>query len=185
MEKHIEKEYKVLVNKKQFETLLSYYPNLKFITQINHYYDTITHDIIKQQAAMRIREKENSNIFTLKKFVDGDLLEYECMVEDISTNVFHTKEIKEVLTTYGIQGPFYHLTTLSTKRAVFYGNEYELCFDINEYEDKIDYEIEYEYTKDHDGASNFQSIMDKIGITYKQNATSKIQRALQAKGIVV
>ncbi|MDQ0360965.1 CYTH domain-containing protein [Breznakia pachnodae] len=184
MEKHIEKEYKVLVTKNQFETLLSHYPNVKFHIQKNHYYDNDNYDIIHQHAAMRIREKEDTNIFTLKKFIDGDLLEFECEVDDISPEVFNNKEIKEVLDSYNIQGPFHHLTTLTTNRGVYYGNGYELCFDHSNYENQNDYEIEYEYTKDHDGETNFQSIMDLIGITYEKNAMSKIQRALHAKGIL-
>ena len=184
MEKHIEKEYKVLVSKDQFETLLSHYPDVKFHIQKNHYFDNKNYDILHQHAAMRIREKEDINIFTLKKFVDGDLLEFECEVNNISTTVFNKQEIKQVLASYDIQGPFFHLTTLTTYRGVYYGDGYELCFDKNEYENHHDYEIEYEYTKEHDGKTSFQSIMDLIGITYKKNAMSKIQRALYTKGIL-
>ena len=55
MNKNIEKEYKVLLTKEQFEKLLSNYPNAVFKTQCKYYYDTDTHCIQKKKGAMRIR----------------------------------------------------------------------------------------------------------------------------------
>ena len=55
MNKHVEKEYKMLVSKEQFDKLCSLYENLNFITQTNTYYDTVNGDIQKKKGAMRIR----------------------------------------------------------------------------------------------------------------------------------
>ena len=66
MNKHVEKEYKMLVNKEQFDKLCSLYENLNFITQTNTYYDTVNGDIQKKKGAMRIRERNGRFLFTLK-----------------------------------------------------------------------------------------------------------------------
>ena len=62
MNKHVEKEYKMLVNKEQFDKLCSLYENLNFITQTNTYYDTVNGDIQKKKGAMRIRERNGRRI---------------------------------------------------------------------------------------------------------------------------
>lgn len=179
MEKHIEKEYKLLVNKEQFETLLANYPNLTFTLQINYYYDNQQLEIMNQHGAMRIREKEQQFIFTLKKVIHDDLFEYECVVPKNDASIFNLPEIKQVLDDFNIIGPFCQINQLETKRAVFATPLYELCFDINTYGDIIDYEIEYEYRKNHDGLSNFQSILNKANLIYTKNSTSKIHRAYE------
>ena len=62
--------------------------------------------------------------------------------------------------------------------SVFESEFAELCFDINYYNDKIDYEIEYEYKANHDGFTLFNSILSSIDLPYTKNCKSKIQRAL-------
>ena len=82
MNKHVEKEYKMLVSKEQFDKLCSLYENLNFITQTNTYYDTVNGDIQKKKGAMRIRERNGRFLFTLKmrqENLDG-LCECECEV---------------------------------------------------------------------------------------------------------
>ena len=40
MNLHFEKEFKILLNKEQFITLLNEYPQAEFKKQVNTYYDT-------------------------------------------------------------------------------------------------------------------------------------------------
>lgn len=180
MNKNIEKEFKVLLTEEQFTYLYNLYPSLEVKKQINTYYDTKENMICKMQGAMRIREKEGHFIFTLKKFMDEGLLEYECEVFENNIKVFAISDIKNLLKSYDLQGPFQELTTLTTYRAVYDNGYAELCFDKNEYNGITDYEIEYEYKKEHDGLSFFQKILDEIDVKYEKNCISKIQRALQS-----
>lgn len=179
MNKNYEKEYKILVNKQQFQQLYSLYPTPVFTKQINTYYDTADRSIRSCLGAMRIREKSGAFIFTLKMQSEEGLLEYECPVDENNTLVFHTKEITTLLASYGIVGPFKALTTLTTYRAVYDYGFAEICFDKNIYNGIKDYEIEYEYKKDHNGRTFFQEILDHIGLIYEKNCTSKIERVLQ------
>lgn len=182
MNKNIEKEYKILVTKDQFEILSRQFDNLNFITQINTYYDTANMDIRNNKGAMRIRERNGKYIFTLKmkdKNIDGHY-EFEMEVSENNTDVFKNPDIKNLLNSYGIHDDVIPLTTLETKRAVINTGDAEICFDINSYNGIIDYEIEYEYIKPHDGLTIFQELLSHANLIYKKNSTSKIQRALNS-----
>lgn len=182
MNKNIEKEFKVLLTKEQFDSLYAMYPDLQPIRQVNTYYDTSDYQIQKAKGAMRIREKEGSFIFTLKMVdaLSDGLLEYECPVTKNTLDVFEQEDIKQLLHSYHIDGKIQMLTKLTTYRSVYQTEFAELCFDISHYQNQTDYEIEYEYKKDHDGLSVFQSILDHVHIQYKHNCLSKIQRAMKA-----
>lgn len=180
MNTNIEKEYKLLVNEQQFKTLLSYYPEVQFKKQINTYYDTFDHTIQSRKGAMRIREVHNSYLFTLKLLKDDDVFEYECVVKENSPCVFEQEDIKQLLDENDIQGPFYPLISLTTNRAMVCSEFAELCFDENFYNHHKDYEIEYEYKKDHDGLSAFNTILHKASLHYEKNCSSKIKRAMDS-----
>lgn len=178
MKKNIEKEYKILLTKEQFEQLCSQYPNLSFQRQVNTYYDTSDFTVRAHKGAMRIREKNGHFIFTLKMHSEEGLLEYECETVENTPDVFHKEDIHTLLTSYGIHGPVHCVAQLTTNRAVVNTGYAELCFDISQYSGHTDYEIEYEYLKEHDGLTCFQKILEPIGVTYTENCASKIQRAM-------
>lgn len=180
MNKNLEIEYKVLVTKEQFETLASNYPSLTFIRQINTYYDTEDLQIRKQNGSMRIREKEGHFLFTLKKHVEGGLMEFEKEVPCNDLTAFQDEEIKALLDSYQLTKPLIRLTDLTTDRAVVFTGDAELCFDHSFYHGLEDYEIEYEYKKEHDGLAAFQALLRPIAITYEKNCVSKSKRALSS-----
>ena len=62
MNENLEIEYKVLLTKEQFEKLVSQYDDVKFIRQVNTYYDTKDLQIRKNYGSIRIREKEGQFI---------------------------------------------------------------------------------------------------------------------------
>ena len=178
MNKNIEKEYKVLLSKEQFETLCSFYEPLHFVQQTNIYFDTEDRAIEYMRGAMRIRTKNGKHRFTLKVHENNELVEYECDVATNTIDALNSHSISLLLKKYKIHGPYIQRAKLITKRAIVEDEFAELCFDISEYNNTIDYEIEYEYKKKHDGLSLFQCILDKINVTYTHNAKSKIARAL-------
>lgn len=179
MEKNIETEYKILVDKDTFETLLSTYPKAIFKEQVNTYFDNDQHAIANAHGAMRIRKKDGY-IFTLKMPSDEGLLEFESIVENDEISALNQKDIQELLSQYHIHGPFHKTAELVTNRAVIDTGYAELCFDHSRYGNHEDYEIEYEITKPHDGIRAFQEILDTVKLHYKANCDSKIKRALDA-----
>ena len=131
---NIEKEYKCLVSKEQFETLLKYYPGVSFQTQTNTYFDTADLAVKQLKGAMRIREVKQQFLFTLKLPGKAGLQEFECFVpNDQITTLENHEEIVELLSSHGIHGPFQMLCQLTTKRGIVHLPNAELCFDINYY----------------------------------------------------
>lgn len=180
MNTNIEKEYKVLLNQEQFMTLSALYPDLSFRKQVNTYYDTADMKIRSIRGAMRIRKIDDYYIFTLKLFKGDDLFEYECEVKENSPAVFLQDEIRELLDQHELHGPFHELTTLTTYRGMVCTPDAEICFDKSYYNNQMDYEIEYEYKREHDGLRVFQQILDHVSINYEKNCTSKIRRAIDS-----
>lgn len=178
MKMHIEKEYKILVSKHQFETLLKKYPEAVFHKQINSYYDTSSCQVRQQVGAMRIRELNGQFIFTLKQHTDDGVLEHEMIVHENSVSVFKEGEVQQLLHSLHIEDEIQMIATLTTYRAVIDTGKAELCFDYNEYGNTSDYEIEYEYKMEHDGKTELNKILKTIGLHYEKNCASKIARAL-------
>ncbi len=180
MNKNIEIELKILVEKEKFYELLNLYPDISFKKQVNVYYDTLDYQILKKHGAMRIRTKD-THTFTFKNGTSNGLEEYECIVSENSISALNTSEITEFLNSHNIYGPFQEISTLSTYRGIVETENAEICFDINEYNGITDYEIEYEYKNNHDGVKCFNKILENVNIKYNYNCLSKIQRAIENK----
>ena len=178
---NLEIEYKILVSKEQFMQLSDLYPDKVFVLQTNTYYDTENLDLRNQKCAMRIREKNNTFLITLKTPARQGHHEYECFVDENSPQMFEISEIREILNQLHIHKPIVEIGRCATKRAVVKTDKAELCFDINEYNNIIDYEIEYEQTCDHNGKEEFNKILSLIGLKFEKNCTSKIKRTLNSK----
>ena len=114
MKTNIEKEYKLLVTKEQFEQLVSLYEPISFHKQVNTYYDTTDHRIADLHGAMRIREIDEHFIFTLKLWKKQQLYEYECEVKNNSIEALQNEQIVMLLKEHGIYGEMTVLTSLTT-----------------------------------------------------------------------
>lgn len=178
MEQNIEKEYKVLLTKNQYNHFIKVYPFTKTVHQSNTYYDTPNQDIKKMDGALRIRTIENKNIFTLKIKRDASShFEYEKEISCTSIDEIKDAEILEWLQAYDIPPKVHPIVSFSTIRKIWNTDEAEISLDMTSYENHIDYEIEYEYKKNHDGLQKFQQILNTIHVIYKKNCPSKIARA--------
>ena len=180
MNNNLEIEHKLLVDKESFYKLYHMFHEPDFFTQVNVYYDTQHNDVRKMRGSMRIRDIKGEHIFTLKVHTPVGTIEHEKKVKDNSIYSLNDEEITKLLAQFHIQGPFKELTKLKTERAIYNSKEAELCFDISTYNGKKDYEIEYEYKKDHDGFKAFNEILARVGLHFETNCTSKIQRALKS-----
>ena len=169
MHQNLEIELKMLVSEDQFEELLSHYLPHDFIMQTNYYYASRNSD----HYAFRVREKEGRKLFTLKKKTPDGVLEYEKYFEG---KLEDDPEIVEVLNSFNEKLPAKLLGTLTTYRYTVDTGLAELCFDINQYNDIQDYEIEYEVKKDHDYLSVFKEILSQADIEYVPNKVSKYRR---------
>ncbi len=171
MKDAIEKEYKVIVTKEEFYRLAGFYKPLKFIRQTNYYFECKD----SSHYGFRIREKEKEKLFTLKEYVDGDVREYEKL---LTVPLEKDEEITALLAKKNIYPPYNIFGKLITYRAVYFDGYGELCFDINFYNNTMDYEIEYEQIKDHRHFDEFLKILSQANIEYIPSFASKYKRCL-------
>lgn len=179
MNNNIEFELKILVNKDQFESLLSLFDTV-CVDQNNIYYDNEHQVLHCKKAAMRLRFIDDKKYFTLKTRNNGDLLEYEKEVFFDDLNDCNDNEINNLLASFDVCKPFFPIGSLRTIRHYINLEHGQLCFDENFYNGKVDYEIEYEYFDDHDGITVFNNILSNVGLVYKNNCTSKFRRCMQS-----
>ena len=176
---NIERELKVLLTEEIYHNILNSYDFHNPITQTNTYYDTDDNAIKKQHGAMRIRKIGNTNIFTLKIRKD-EYTHYE-FEKEIHTDDIHKiddPQIKQWLKQYQIPEKVHPIATFTTKRRVHEFENGELCLDETQFENHKDFEIEYEYTKKHDGIAFFNALLKKYNLKWEKNCPSKIARAM-------
>ena len=181
MNKKIEKEYKILVTKDQFEQLLSLYDDYETSEQLNIYYDTKDEKLKALKGGLRIRYKNNKYIFTLKfKHPEGHI-ELEKEIPHDRINDLHQDEtIAAWFKEYGLCGPFIEIGRVHTLRSLYRNDVAELCFDISHYNHITDYEIEYEFIQEHDGLSKFNEILAHANLKFKKNCNTKLGRMLKS-----
>jgi len=168
---HKEKEYKMMIDSKLYETLLKDL-HLSPTLQTNYYYDTGLNNM-----AMRIRVINGINVFTLKVKQDGYKDEYEFIVDN---NDLTDQKIIEVMNHFKIKNPKY-LGRLDTQRSTLKMTYGELCIDHSIYFDKEDYEIEYElYDADKDINIEFLMLLKKYNLEFKESYKTKFGRFKEA-----
>ena len=189
----IEKEFKNLLTKAQYEAIADDYQSVfkKDVTQTNSYYD---YEGLLQQhkMALRIRivEGKETGEITLKIPQSSlEVLEYtEVLPVDILNAYNHDKQfalptsLQETLENKGITLQTVNQTALLTTHRLEGGlseNEW-LVLDESHYNGKVDYEMEMEVRSLKLGKPVFLGILEKYKIERRQ-AESKIKRALSTK----
>lgn len=179
MAEPIERELKTLVSKKIYENIIRSYDFTRPWKQTNTYYDTKDGFIKKEQGALRIRTIDNRHIFTLK--IRKDAITHIELEKDIDTDNIRSitdSEILGWLKEYHIDKEAVSpIVSFSTIRQTYDFPNGQLCADHTEYADHSDYELEYEYFRQHDGISVFNDILKPFDLTYTKNCPSKIARA--------
>lgn len=189
----IEKEFKNLLTKEQYEAIAGDYQSVftKDITQTNSYYD---YEGLLQQhkMALRIRivEGKETGEITLKIPQSSlEVLEYtEVLPVDILNAYNHDKQftlptsLQEALENKGITLQIVNQTALLTTHRLegaLSENEW-LVLDESHYNGKVDYEMEMEVRSLELGEPVFLGILEKYKIERRQ-AESKIKRALSTR----
>ena len=170
-----ELEKKLLLTKDEYDYLMEHlgYESplvLKPIaTQINYYFDTDDFSMNRQNTTCRIRLKDGKYKATIKKHASGgdQSTETEMEIYDgLESNAFTDMGLK-------LQGE------LITKRCVIFKDaNCEAVLDKNEYLGQTDYELEIEYTSEHEKDAMailniFRDILTrrKCFLLYKEAAT--------------
>jgi uncharacterized protein YjbK len=187
MQQNLEIEVKSLVNEEQFKVICEYFKvnSDEFKVQTNHYFDTINQKILKiHHSALRIREVSDKYLLTFKvKQINGiNELEYQIDKETFKQLIDGTVSLKghfdEIFKNFKIKPEdVIYISSLTTKRFSLPYLNGEIFLDINYYNNKCDYEIEYETSSYDYGNNVLTELFSKLGFDYIPNLISKRERA--------
>ena len=135
-----EHELKMMLTKDEHHFLLRFFDKLMVESglQTNYYYDTRDEVMRKRNVTVRVRQKNNKLIGTVKRHLDTD----NCSIEER----FGVDTLPRVIMWDGM--PLWLKGSLQTERKVFQVCDgIILMLDLNQYLGTVDYELEIEYSE--------------------------------------
>lgn len=189
MSNNIEIEAKVLLSKEDYlkvKKSLSLRECDSFV-QTNHYIDSKARDLKTNGIALRIREKKDEVVLTLKTPLAEGLLEKNQTITEeegrkmIEEGVFPKGHIADFLEILDIDiDTLEVLASLVTKRFEENYKTGKLALDENTFCDQVDYELEMEDSSISNAHTLIKEILSPLGIKYEYNTLSKQARAINA-----
>lgn len=181
MNQNLEIEYKMLVTREEFETLLKHCQTDGVREQLNVYYDCTPSSTLRH-VAMRIRDVDGHHWFTLKAPQPKGVLEYEMEIAENSPEVLDNEEIRCLFQQLKLTLPVHECGRMRTRRHWKETPWGELCLDHSLINGRDDYEIEFEISGDPDtGKAYFLGLLAECGLTYRENNRSKYARCVLDK----
>lgn len=188
MSQNIEKEFKNLLNKEEYEALIVAFDldETEPTKQTNIYFDTPDFKLKGLNSGLRIRMYEDKGEITLKTPIqenekletndDLTLDEAKTLVEAHLMKA--TGNVADKLKGLGIApGDLVIIGQLSTIRYDFPGDKGTFFLDKSFYQDQMDYELEFESESLEEGAIIFQNFLKLHDIKVRK-AKQKIERML-------
>lgn len=183
MSQEIEIEFKTLLTKAEFETLLHALPfPEEAITQTNYYFETDDLAFKKQHSALRIRKKADKYTLTLKEPHAEGILETH---DHLSANEFERwinnepvpkDNVAKQLAALGLkESDLRYYGALQTARRTFTRNQIIYVLDKSTYNNITDYELEIEAPSKTIGQQALQDILTQYPVS-KQQSITKIER---------
>lgn len=191
MGRHIEIEFKNMIGRENFTKLLQYFQIKEddFFSQKNHYLDTPDISLGRKKSALRIRERDGSFEFTLKRTAKEGILEINQNISSkqaeriLEEKSIPSGEVIEELIMMDIDpDSLEYKGVLMTRRAQVSFKNGQLMFDHSTYLGKEDFEIEYEVDEQHvfSGEKDFHQLLTELNIPLIKS-DNKIKRFFDAK----
>lgn len=174
----LEKELKIMLDKKSYERLTDKLRPEKTVRQVNHYY--YSEKCGKKRISVRVREVDGKCLLQIKLPVsdEGALAVREEIERELDC-VPDAVENSTLSKLCGIDDRAVRIGYLVTERALSYRFEgVELCLDKNEYLGVTDYELEAEYTGDY--PTEVTDFLEAEGIDTSKSPKGKYSRFLNA-----
>lgn len=185
MEKNIETEYKMMLDRSIFDRILSDHKGHKVYTQTNYY--LTSKELSDKLYSLRLREKEGYYEMTLKKptetmaKIEMNLELSKEEFERIKNEEYIDNDIFRLLKSEGFHidtiKQAYSLKTIRHDIPLQYGL---LSLDENYYNSCHDYELEFELSDLVHGPEEFKQLLNTYQLTYITNCLSKIKRVLNS-----
>ncbi|MGX9807082.1 CYTH domain-containing protein [Exiguobacterium acetylicum] len=185
----LEIEFKNLLSEQEYLSLFTHYASTKQpIWQANDYFDTPDFELRKKGAALRIREKKQGLVLTLKQPHEDGLLETHVTLsaneaEDLfKYGLIHSDEMNHQLKSFDLQGSLEHLGRLETERIDIVLPEGLLVLDKSRYLGYTDYELEFEVSNFKQGQKDFEQLLLEHDIPQRETK-NKIVRFMERKAL--
>jgi len=190
MNNNVEIEAKVLLTKKQYLKVYDSFradKGIEIINQTNFYIDSKDRTLRENEIALRIREKKDEYILTVKTPMSEGLLEKNQTLTSaealdmIEFNKFPVGEVSAFLELLDVDlSALVVLAKMSTKRTTLKKDDVRerISLDVNTYGNKVDYELEVDKTAMALAEKRIAEILNPLNIDYTINKTSKQTRAL-------
>jgi len=185
----LEIEFKNLLSEQEYLSLFTHYASTKQpIWQANDYFDTPDFELRKKGAALRIREKKQGLVLTLKQPHEEGLLETHVTLsaneaEDLfKYGLIHSDEMNHQLKSFALQGSLEHLGRLETERIEIALPEGLLVLDKSRYLGYTDYELEFEVSNFEQGQKDFEQLLSEHDIPQRETK-NKIVRFMERKAL--
>ncbi len=179
MNDNTERELKIMLTEEQYNQIRKDFEFDSCFEQTNTYYDTPDQKLYGQKGAFRIRQLPDHNVMTLKLPLDEiTKQEYEYPTEASRPEELTQRELDFLREKAGVDLPMNQVASFRTLRCIKNLPDAELCLDKTDFGSVTDYELEYEYSHDHDGISTFNQILSRYGLKFEKNRLSKLGRAI-------
>ncbi len=177
MIKHLEFEYKTLIDETTYNSLLEEFDlQNKNFEQVNYYFDTKEQALMDKKTILRIRKKEQYKLTKKEKSLEGNLESSLYLTGEEALNMINNGFDASI-----INEPYFVslITSLKTTRAKTSYKGGMLFLDKSEYNGITDYEIEYEVSDVKIGQPIWIEFLRKHNIVQK-NPISKSKRAFNS-----
>ncbi|XJS11346.1 CYTH domain-containing protein [Aerococcaceae bacterium WGS1372] len=185
----IEREFKTLLTKEQYQQLINYFQlnAEKAIIQTNHYYDTDDSQFKSIKSALRLRIfQDQTSEWTIKQQLNEiDSLELtQHNPEPLSTipiyitpTLIHAKEMQDFINKQNIHWLSIQPTqSFKTTRYYIESDEGLYALDATDFSHHSDFELELESDDIERGFTQFSALLERFNISYQQSET-KLARA--------
>ena len=174
-----EHELKMMLTKDEHHFLLHFFDKLMVESglQTNYYYDTRDEVMRKRNVTVRVRQKNNKLIGTVKRHLETD----NCSIEEH----FRVDTLPRVIMWDGM--PLWLKGSLQTERKIFQVCDgIILMLDLNQYLGTVDYELEIEYSESlRKQAEGILILIESLlGKQMNQKSVSKSERFFQRLSIL-
>ncbi len=180
MYEELEIEFKSLLSKEEFDTLIEKFSlQDKFFKQYNYYFDTDDEYILKNDSAFRIRLKNGNYKLTYKSKKTKNSVIEKSIDLDFDRAMFYLENGYSDELIDADLPELFHCNTLMTERVSFMIDGGEIFIDKNFYSNIVDYEVEFECNDEKKGIVIFEKFLKDNSITFRESAP-KMVRAFRA-----
>jgi len=189
MSKNLEIEAKSMLEKSEYEIILSKFLKTKIYAQTNYYISSKELAKKVNDIGLRIRKKKNGFELTLKIRNNNENTEINQKIPYFSYiffkffNIFPYGEVREFLTVNAICDikKLRYIGKMKTLRKDICFNGSLISVDKSKYNHKIDYEIECEDSSYESAENNLKIFLNQFEIEYKKSKFTKLARFLNTK----